>query len=67
MKKHIWKLLLIVGICPFIIPFVLGAYRMTIESWTMMDWLLMYSYIYWPTYVAGLVLIAVALKKLLSK
>lgn len=67
MKKFIWKLLLIVGICPFIIPFVLGVYRMTIESWAMMDWLLMYSYIYWPTYVAGFVLIAVALKRLLDR
>lgn len=62
MKKNlIWNILLIIGIVPFLLPFVLGLYRMSIESWTMFDWLVMYSFIYWPTYIAGAVAIAVSL------
>ena len=66
-KSIIGKILLIIGICPFILPFVLGIYRMSIESWTMVDWLVMYSFIYWPTYVIGIVLIVVSVKKLLKQ
>jgi len=57
MKKYIWKLLIGIGIVPLILPFILGGYHMWIESWTMEDWLILYSYLYWPTYVLGLVLI----------
>ena len=61
MKKSIlWNILLIIGIVPFLLPFILGFYRMSIESWTMFDWLVLYSFIYWPTYIAGAVAIAVA-------
>ena len=58
MKKHLWKLLIGIGAIPLILPFVLGVYRMSIEHWTIGDWLILYSYIYWPTYVIGLVFIA---------
>ena len=61
MKKYlIWNFLLIIGIIPFVLPFILGFYKMTIESWTMFDWLVMYSFIYWPTYLVGAVTIAVS-------
>ena len=61
MKKNlIWNILLIIGIVPFILPFVFGIYKISIESWTMFDWLVMYSYIFWPTYIAGAVAIAVS-------
>ena len=66
-KKLIWKLLLVIGICPFIIPFVLGFYRMSIESWTMGGWLVLYSFIYWPTYLIGFVLIVLSLYKLFGQ
>ena len=66
-QKFIWKVLLVLGIFPFVLPFVLGVYRMIIESWTMFDWLVLYSFIYWPTYIIGLVLIIVSLKKLLKQ
>ena len=66
-QGYIWKILLVLGIFPFVLPFVLGAYRMSIETWTMIDWLVMYSFIYWPTYVVGIVLITVSLKKLLKQ
>ena len=66
-QEFIWKVLLVLGIFPFVLPFVLGVYRMSIESWTMIDWLVLYSFIYWPTYVVGIVLIIVSLKKLLKQ
>ena len=65
-KKIIWKLLLVIGIIPFIVPFVLGLYRMSIESWNYGDWLILYSFVYWPTYLVGLVLVAVSIFKLIK-
>lgn len=66
-KKLFWKILLFIGIIPLIIPFVLGFYRMSIESWTLPDWLIMYSFVYWPTYIVGLVLITISIFKLAKK
>ena len=63
-KPFIWKLLLVVGICPFVIPFLFAFTRMS--SWTLLDWLIMYSFIYWPTYLVGLVLIGIAAYKLIK-
>jgi len=57
MKKHLWKILIGIGMMPLILPFALGIYRMSIESWDLWDWLVLYSFIYWPTYVVGIVLI----------
>lgn len=68
MKKNlIWNILLIIGIVPFLLPFVLGLYRMSIESWTMFDWLVLYSFIYWPTYLIGAVAIAVSVVGKIAK
>ena len=64
--KLLWKILLLVGICPFAIPVALGVYRMSIESWTMSDWLVMYSFLFWPTYVIGFVLIVVSVCRLIT-
>ena len=60
LQKQIWKLLLGLGIFPMVLPFLLGLYHMWIESWTMADWLVLYSFLYWWTYPAGLVLIVLA-------
>ncbi len=62
MKKNlIWNIILIIGIIPFILPFAFGIYKISIESWTMFDWLVMYSYIFWPTYIVGAAVIAVSI------
>ena len=62
MKKNlIWNIILIIGIIPFVLPFAFGIYKISIEAWTMFDWLVMYSYIFWPTYLAGAVVIAVSI------
>lgn len=68
MKKGlIWKILLAVGILPFLCPFVTFAYEMLIaSSWTLGDWLIMYSFVYWPTYLVGLILIAISANKLIK-
>ena len=65
-NKLIWKILLFIGVIPLIIPFVLGFYRMSIESWTLPDWLIMYSFVYWPTYLIGLVLIVISVYKIIK-
>ena len=62
--RTIWKVVLIVGLLPFIIPIVMGLYTMTIQTWELFDWLLLWSVIYWPTYIVGLALIFVAIYKL---
>ena len=59
MKKRIVSIILLVlGALPFVLPPLLGLYRMQIERWTMWDWLVLYSFIYWPTYLLGLLLLA---------
>ena len=67
MKRNLWKCVLAAGTIPFLIPFVLGVIRMQIESWTLGDWLILYSFVYWPTYLIGLVLILVAVYKLMDQ
>ena len=64
-KKIIWWVLLIVGIIPFAFPFINFLYEMTVSSsWTLGDWLLLYSFVYWPTYIVGLILLALSIYKL---
>lgn len=38
-------------------PFEMGVYHTWIESWTLGDWIILYSFIYWPTYVLRILLI----------
>ena len=39
----------------------MGAYTMSVEQgWTWGDWLVLYSFVYWPTYVIGVALIILA-------
>lgn len=68
MKKNIiWRITLLIGVCPFIAPFLLGIYRMSIEAWTWSDWLFLYSFAYWPTYIVGLALVILSVKKLINR
>jgi len=63
MKKRIISvILLILGVCLFIAPFAGGLYTMSVETgWTLGDWLIMYSFVYWPTYIVGILLIIASL------
>jgi len=61
--KKIWNYLFYVGFLPFIIPVFMALYSMSVESWNFFDWILLYSVIYWPTYIVGIILILVAVRK----
>jgi hypothetical protein len=59
--------LLAVGLIPFAAPFIGFAYEMlNSSSWSLMDWLVLYSFAYWPTYIVGLALIAISVYKLMK-
>ena len=61
-KPLIWKLLFIIGLCPFIAPMLLAHTRM--GGWTLVDWFVLWSFVYWPTYLIGLILLAISIYKL---
>lgn len=64
-NKVTWWVLLVIGVIPFSFPFLNFAYEMLISStWKLGEWLLLWSFIYWPTYIAGLILIIVSVCKL---
>jgi uncharacterized membrane protein len=64
-NKELWWVLLIIGIIPFAAPFIGFAYEMiNSSSWMLVDWLFLYSFVYWPTYVVGLILIIISVYKL---
>lgn len=65
MNKKLWRTLLVLGIVPVLIPFFGFGYEMLNGSgWTLLDYLVLYSFLYWPTYLVGLVLIVLAVCKL---
>ena len=65
MNKKIWRTLLVLGIVPFLIPFFGFGYEMLNGSgWTLLDYLVLYSFLYWPTYVVGLILVVLSAFKL---
>ena len=64
-NKKLWWFLLIIGIIPFVIPFIGYVYEMlNSSSWTLVDWLVLYSFVCWPTYIVGLILIILSAYKL---
>ena len=56
-RKALRKFLLFLGLCPFVLPFLWWFYQRFVDPWPMLVWLMLYSYLYWPGYVAGLALI----------
>ena len=64
-NKELWWVLLITGVIPFAAPFIGFAYELiNSSSWTLVDWLVLYSFVYWPTYVVGLILVIISVCKL---
>ncbi len=59
-SRILWILTLCIGICPFVFPFLLCAYRMHIEHWRWTDFLVLYSFVYWFTYLIGFLLIVLS-------
>ena len=65
--KKLWWFLLAIGTIPFAAPFIGFAYEMIISSSrALVDWLVLYSFVYWPTYLVGFVLIAFSVCKLVK-
>lgn len=77
-KKKVWIILLVVGIIPLIVPLILGIYNSIIGYSGLclfqcdyyygikafIDSIILYSYIFWPTYVIGILLIILSIIKL---
>ena len=61
-KNTAWKYLVLTGTLPFIIPIFSGIFKVYYESWDMISWLVLYSYIFWPTYLIGIFLIIIGLR-----
>lgn len=76
MRKKLWIFFLILGTIPFIIPLVYGIYSFfagfsfftTTKGFEgMFDAIIVWSFVYWPTYIIGLILIIVSIIKLKKK
>lgn len=64
-NKLIWRIMLAVGIAPFVFPFLNFVYEMMISSsWTFAEWMILYSFVYWPTYIVGAIIIGISIYKL---
>ena len=66
-KKLMWKIVLFVGLCPFIAPFFYYFLQILVHerySWSLAEMLIVWSFLYWPTYLSGLVLTVVSIFKL---
>lgn len=61
-KKQICKILMMISLLPFLVPIFLAQTRMS--SWTYLDWFLIWSYLYWPTYLLGFGVFVVSICKL---
>ena len=80
-KKLIWKILLVVGIIPFVVALYAGIYH-SITGFSgicildckyyygfqaFKDSIILYSFIFWPTYIIGAILIILSMFKLRKK
>ena len=68
MKKGlIWKILMVIGLCPLITPFFYYFLQQLVHNdypWTLIEMLILWSFLYWPTYLIGLVILGISLYKL---
>ena len=68
MKKNIiYKLLFVLGLCPFLAPFiyyVILLFAHSNNTLTILDLLIMWSFVYWPLYLIGIVLLIISIYKL---
>lgn len=63
-KKIISIILLLLGLIPFIIPIAWGLFDTVITNrldYSFIDFLLYYSFLYWPTYIAGIIAIIISI------
>ena len=65
-SKLFYKILFCTGICPFLAPFVYYLIHIFIhkEYWNLFELCILWSFVYWPTYIAGLIAIVFSVYKL---
>lgn len=72
-RKWVWTMLLLLGSIPFLVAFGYCFVSSLLDRggpvWKMsfVDYLFGYSFLYWPTYVIGIILIAISVGKLKNK
>ena len=66
-RQWIWKLLRLLGVAPFLFAFgfcfvtsLLDFGGEVFHKTSFLDYLIMWSFLYWPTYVIGIALIALS-------
>ena len=73
MKKELWLVLFILGLLPFVILLIGGIYA-SIAGFSgiavsalhygfsaFRDWVILWSFLYWPSYIVGMILIIVSM------
>lgn len=71
--KRIWKVLLFLGTIPFLVAFIYCIVSSLLDGggpilkMSLGDYLILYSFLYWPTYMIGIALIALSIVKLKKK
>lgn len=70
-KKWIWKIVLLSGCAPFLFAFGFCFISSLLDSggplfgkMSFLDYFIMYSFLYWYTYVIGMILIVLSVMKL---
>lgn len=72
MNKIKWKILLVVGLLPFAIVLIGGLSKLftgflgDVGMDAFWSWVVLCSFVYWPAYVIGFVLILLSVVKLLG-
>lgn len=59
-KSLVWKILFVIGLCPFIFPLII----VFTSNWTVMETLFVYSVVFWPTYIIGFILLVISIGKI---
>ena len=68
LQKWMWKILLCLGCVPFLIAVGFCLVTCLTDSWSSFwDCVILYSFLYWPTYVIGIVLIVLSVVKIRKK
>ncbi len=68
MKKNLlWKIITLMGIVPFVAPFAAAIWNIYLihshPGWTVFEFVFIYSFLYWPTYILGLIAIVLGVYK----
>ena len=71
-KKWIWMIMLFLGSVPFLVALVFCFVSSLLDGGGLLtmsfaDYLLAYSFLFWPTYIVGIILIIISVANLKKK